>query len=88
MSETHEHASVRQGVVAHSRSGAVGGVGCYVDDEGHERVILALAPSEADEEDRHLRQGETFRLGDEVWEVSEIQSAGAPHWGATLTRVS
>jgi uncharacterized protein DUF6406 len=79
---------VRQGRLAHIDSGAIGGGGCFVDDHGRATVTLAVIPQGTDGEDLDLRQGDTFRLGAEVWEVTEIHQPGTSVWAATVTYVS
>ena len=44
-------------------------------------------PKEGGFADHHLHKGETFELGPEVWEVTEIVDANTDGWGAELTRL-
>ena len=88
MSDIGQQVIVRQGRQPHVAAGAIGGTGCYVDDDGRATVILGVSPSGEDGARHHFHQGDRFELGDEVWEVTEIQSPGASYWSSTVTRVS
>jgi hypothetical protein len=79
---------VRQGKLAQVDSGAIGGGGCFIDDHGRATVTLAVIPLGTDGEDLDLRQGDTFHLGDEIWEVTMIHRPGTSIWAATVTRSS
>lgn len=70
-----------------SQAGSVGGVDSYFDEDGRAVVILAAMPNEGGFTDHHLHQGETFELGSELWEVTEIIDANTDGWGAQLTRL-
>lgn len=84
---TREQEILRQGIQAHTDAGAIGGGGSYIDDRGRPTVILGVSPNGTNGEDFDLHQGDTFPLGDEVWEVTEIRNADASFWATTLTRV-
>lgn len=70
-----------------SHAGSVGGVDTYFDAEDRPVVILAAMPNEGGYTDHHLHQGETFELGPELWEVTEIIDPNTDGWAATLTRL-
>lgn len=79
--------SVAQSTNPGSDAGSIGGGGCYIDDEGRAVVILAAMPDEGDSKDYHLHEGETFELGTELWEVTEIVDPETDFWVADLTRL-
>jgi hypothetical protein len=81
-----QQVALHQGIQAHVVGGRIGGGGCYVDDQGRPTVILSAGPR-SESARHHLCQGDTFELGDEVWEVSEIRSPNSPYWATTLTHV-
>lgn len=79
--------SIGQGIQAHTRSGAIGGGGCYTAPDGEPVVILCVDPHTGQPFEHELRAGQTFLLGNEEWEVSGVQGSSNPRWMATLTRV-
>lgn len=79
--------SVAQSTNPSSAAGSIGGGGCYFDDDGRAVVILAAMPDEGESKDHHLHQGETFELGPELWEVTEIVDPETDSWVADLTRI-
>lgn len=80
--------SVVQGNNPGTPSGSVGGISAYIDDDGRAVVILGIAERDDSKGRRvHLHEGETFELGPELWEVTEIVDASSRQWGAGLTRL-
>lgn len=82
------HISVVHGNSPATPAGNVGGVSAYIDDDGRAVVILGIAERDDPQGRRvHLHEGETFELGPELWEVTEIADAASRQWGARLTRL-
>lgn len=80
-------------VVQHGRqyftdAGAIGGVDSEFDDDGRPIVILAVMPDGGDDSvDLDLHEGDTFELGPELWQVTEISDPNTDGWAADVTRL-
>lgn len=79
--------SVFPGTKSKTRAGSIGGVDAYVDDESRATVILASIPKGGESTRVHLHEGDTFELGPELWQVTEISSPNSERWVAMLTQV-
>lgn len=87
MDETRPKEFIRHGIQVHTDAGAIGGVDSLYDDGGRPIVILAAMPQEGGFTDHELHEGDTFELGPELWQVTEIVYPNTDGWYTVLTRV-
>lgn len=78
---------VTHGINPHTKAGSVGGVDTYFDDEELPTVILSLGQKDGPSGRVHLHEGDTFELGPELWEVTEITEPNTDYWAAVLNRL-
>lgn len=79
--------SIVQGVKSRSDAGSVGGVNAYLDDDELPTVILATMPKDGESTRVYLHEGDTYELGAELWQVTEIKRPNSPRWVAILTQL-
>lgn len=80
--------TVTHGIKCSTKAGSIGGVDTYFDDDGRPTALLAAMPKEEGGfTDLHLHEGDTFELGPELWEVTEITEPNTDYWAAVLNRL-
>lgn len=79
---------IQHGRKYRTRAGAIGGVNAYLDDDGRPTAILAIMPDGEYESGRQfLHVGETFELGPELWEVTEIEAPNRTYWATVVNQL-
>ncbi len=89
MVEVGHQIPIHPGQLAHLPAGEVGAVGCIPVNLGDPPPIILFVSADGEEEGHEytLPEGETFPVGDQVWEVTAIDDPTTQRWTATITRV-
>jgi hypothetical protein len=77
---------VGQGKQYHRPGGAIAGVDRFVDPSGTPVAVLWVSAPNGDGEDLQLRTGDTFEVGDERWQVTDVPTTAETL--ATIVRQS
>lgn len=78
---------ITHGINPHTKAGSIGGVDTDFDAEGRPVVILAPGTNDGWSDRVELHEGETFEVGPELWQVTEITDPNTDYWAAVLNRL-
>lgn len=78
---------IRQSIKNRTDAGSIGGVNAYFDDDKRPTVMLSVIPKEAPSARIELHEGDTFELGPELWQVTEIVGPNTDRWVAVLIQL-
>lgn len=87
MDDTRPKQFIRHGIQAHTDAGAIGGVDTFFDEDSRPTALLAATPEGGTSTRVELHEGDSFELGSELWQVTEISSPNTDFWYVVLTQV-